>query len=59
MLTCSVSSLADMAEYLSWELESQLYPTVRWLVMHRRAKVVDMVHPQLRTVFTLAPIPVP
>ncbi|EIN09994.1 hypothetical protein PUNSTDRAFT_120231 [Punctularia strigosozonata HHB-11173 SS5] len=48
-------SLAEMADYLGWELESQLYPTVRWLVMHRRAKVVDMVHPQLRTVFTLAP----
>ncbi|KAH9928699.1 nitrogen permease regulator of amino acid transport activity 3-domain-containing protein [Fomitopsis serialis] len=48
-------SLADMASLLDWDLESQVYPTVRWLVHHRRAKVVDIVHPGLRTVFTVPP----
>jgi len=30
-----------------------VYPIVRWLVHHRRAKVVDMVHRGLKTVFAL------
>ncbi|CCL98792.1 uncharacterized protein FIBRA_00797 [Fibroporia radiculosa] len=46
-------SLADMATLLDWDLESQVYPTVRWLVHHRRAKVVDFVHPGLKTVFSI------
>ncbi|KAJ7659963.1 nitrogen permease regulator of amino acid transport activity 3-domain-containing protein [Mycena rosella] len=46
-------SLADMASLLEWDLETQVFPTVRWLVHHRRAKVVDIVHPGLKTVFTL------
>ncbi|KAH7928260.1 hypothetical protein BV22DRAFT_218824 [Leucogyrophana mollusca] len=54
--TASVTlSLADMASLLDWDLESQVYPTVRWLVHHRRAKVVDIVHSGLKTIFTLAP----
>ncbi|KAG7089698.1 hypothetical protein E1B28_011353 [Marasmius oreades] len=48
-------SLADLASLLDWELESQVYPIVRWLVQHRRAKVVDVVHSGLKTVFTLPP----
>ncbi|KAJ6513412.1 nitrogen permease regulator of amino acid transport activity 3-domain-containing protein [Mycena sanguinolenta] len=48
-------SLADMASLLDWDLESQVFPTVRWLVHHRRAKVVDIVHLGLKTVFTLPP----
>ncbi|KAJ7352602.1 nitrogen permease regulator of amino acid transport activity 3-domain-containing protein [Mycena albidolilacea] len=48
-------SLADMASLLDWDLETQVFPTVRWLVHHRRAKVVDIVHPGLKTVFTLPP----
>lgn len=48
-------SLADMAGLLDWELESQVLPTVRWLVQHRRAKIVDIVHAGLKTVFTLPP----
>ncbi|KAL0573407.1 Nitrogen permease regulator 3 [Marasmius crinis-equi] len=48
-------SLADLASLLDWELESQIYPIVRWLVQHRRAKVVDVVHSGLKTVFTLPP----
>jgi hypothetical protein len=47
--------LADMASLLDWDLETQVFPTVRWLVHHRRAKVVDIVHPGLKTVFTLPP----
>ncbi|KAH8100833.1 nitrogen permease regulator of amino acid transport activity 3-domain-containing protein [Cristinia sonorae] len=47
--------LADMASLLDWDLESQVYPTVRWLVHHRRAKIVDVVHPGLKTVFSLPP----
>ena len=43
-----------MASLLDWDLSSQVYPIVRWLVHHRRAKLVDLVHPQLKTVFTLA-----
>lgn len=42
-----------MASLLDWDLESQVLPTVRWLVQHRRAKVVDIVHAGLKTVFTL------
>lgn len=52
--TASVTlSLADMASLLDWDLESQVMPTVRWLVQHRRAKVVDIVHVGLKTVFTI------
>ncbi|KAJ7104261.1 nitrogen permease regulator of amino acid transport activity 3-domain-containing protein [Mycena belliarum] len=54
--TASVTlSLADMASLLDWDLETQVFPTVRWLVHHRRAKVVDIVHAGLKTVFTLPP----
>ncbi|KAF8207582.1 nitrogen permease regulator of amino acid transport activity 3-domain-containing protein [Mycena galopus ATCC 62051] len=48
-------SLADMASLLDWDLDTQVFPTVRWLVHHRRAKVVDIVHLGLKTVFTLPP----
>ncbi|KAJ7591166.1 nitrogen permease regulator of amino acid transport activity 3-domain-containing protein [Mycena floridula] len=48
-------SLADMATLLDWDLDSQVFPAVRWLVLHRRAKIVDLVHGGLKTVFTLAP----
>jgi hypothetical protein len=48
-------SLASMAATLSWDLDSQVYPTVRWLVQHRRAVVMDVVHPRLKTRFALAP----
>lgn len=52
--TVSVTlSLNDMASLLDWDLESQIYPIVRWLVHHRRAKIVDTVHHSLKTVFTL------
>jgi hypothetical protein len=44
-----------MASLLDWDLETQVIPTVRWLVQHRRAKVVDIVHAGLKTVFTLPP----
>ncbi|EPQ52757.1 hypothetical protein GLOTRDRAFT_79921 [Gloeophyllum trabeum ATCC 11539] len=47
--------LADMAIELDWDLETQVYPVVRWLVYHRRAKVVDVVHEGLKTVFTISP----
>ena len=43
----------DVASLLDWDLEAQVYPIVRWLVHHRRAKIVDMVHRRLKTVFTL------
>ncbi|KAH6913268.1 nitrogen permease regulator of amino acid transport activity 3-domain-containing protein [Coprinopsis sp. MPI-PUGE-AT-0042] len=46
-------SLADMGNLLDWDLERQVYPVVRWLVQHRRAKVVDVVNPGLKTVFAL------
>lgn len=53
-------SLADMASLLDWDLESQVYPVVRWLVHHRRAKLVDVVHPGLKTVFSVpATLPSP
>jgi len=42
-----------MANLLDWDLYSQVYPIVRWLVLHRRAKVVDVVHPGLKTAFAL------
>jgi nitrogen permease regulator 3-like protein len=48
-------SLADIANILDWDLESQVFPVVRWLVQHRCAKVVDTVHPGLKTVFSLPP----
>lgn len=44
-----------MASLLDWDLESEVFPTVRWLVHHRRAKLVDVVHSGLKTIFTLAP----
>ncbi|KAI6147032.1 nitrogen permease regulator of amino acid transport activity 3-domain-containing protein [Pisolithus thermaeus] len=55
--TASVTlSLSDMANLLEWDLETQIYPTVRWLVHHRRAKVVDTIHLGLKTIFTIPPI---
>ena len=44
-----------MANILDWDLESQVYPIVRWLVLHRRARIVDVVHAGLKTVFALPP----
>ncbi|TDL21958.1 hypothetical protein BD410DRAFT_840090 [Rickenella mellea] len=46
-------SLAVMADSLAWDLETQVYPTVRWLIEHRKAKIVDTVHRDLKTVFVL------
>ncbi|KAA1467722.1 hypothetical protein DENSPDRAFT_832837 [Dentipellis sp. KUC8613] len=46
-------SLVDMSSLLDWDLETQVFPIVRWLIHHRRAKVVDIVHRGLKTVFTL------
>ena len=46
-------SLAELASLLDWHLESQVYPAARWLVLHRRAKIVDVVHPSLKTVFSV------
>jgi nitrogen permease regulator 3-like protein len=43
----------DVASLLDWDLETQVYPIVRWLVHHRRAKIIDMVHCGLKTVFSL------
>ena len=54
-LASMMLSLADMASLLDWNLESQVYPAVRWLVLHRRAKIVDVVHSSLKTVFTVPP----
>ncbi|TFK28214.1 hypothetical protein FA15DRAFT_665708 [Coprinopsis marcescibilis] len=52
--TASITlSLADMSSELDWDLETQIYPVVRWLVQHRRAKVVDTVNPGLKTIFSL------
>ncbi|KAF9446305.1 hypothetical protein P691DRAFT_761748 [Macrolepiota fuliginosa MF-IS2] len=48
-------SLADVASLLDWDLEAQVYPIVRWLVYHRRAKIVDTIHPGLKTAFTVPP----
>ncbi|KAG9315080.1 nitrogen permease regulator of amino acid transport activity 3-domain-containing protein [Chiua virens] len=54
--TASVTlSLADMASLLDWDLESEVFPAVRWLVQHRRAKLVDVVHSGLKTIFSLPP----
>ena len=44
-----------MASLLDWDLESEVFPTVRWLVHHGRAKFVDVVHSGLKTIFTLSP----
>jgi nitrogen permease regulator 3-like protein len=44
-----------MASLLEWDLEAQVFPIVRWLVQHRKAKLVDVVNPGLKTVFTLPP----
>lgn len=44
-----------MASLLDWDYDTQVVPTVRWLVQHRRAKVVDLVQRGLKTVFTLPP----
>ncbi|KAF7424382.1 hypothetical protein PC9H_009689 [Pleurotus ostreatus] len=54
-LASVILSLADLAALLDWDLEAQVYPTVRWLVLHRRAKVIDTVHAGLKTIFTLPP----
>ncbi|KIY73207.1 hypothetical protein CYLTODRAFT_342484 [Cylindrobasidium torrendii FP15055 ss-10] len=48
-------SLGDMASLLDWDYDTQVVPTVRWLVQHRRAKVVDLVQGGMKTVFTLPP----
>ncbi|KAJ3885187.1 nitrogen permease regulator of amino acid transport activity 3-domain-containing protein [Lentinula edodes] len=48
-------SLADLASLLDWDLETQVFPTVRWLVLHRKAKIVDIINLNLKTVFTLPP----
>ncbi|KAF5367533.1 hypothetical protein D9758_003810 [Tetrapyrgos nigripes] len=54
--TVSVTlSLADVASLLDWDLETQIYPTARWLVLHRKAKIIDVIHDGLKTVFTLPP----
>jgi hypothetical protein len=45
--------LADMGNLLDWDLEAQVFPVVRWLVLHRRAKVVDTINPGLKTIFAL------
>ena len=42
-----------MASLLDWDLEAQIYPVVRWLVYYRRAKIVDTLHPGLKTAFTV------
>ncbi|KAH9856642.1 nitrogen permease regulator of amino acid transport activity 3-domain-containing protein [Lenzites betulinus] len=46
-------SLAEMSSLLDLHLESQVYPAVRWLVQHRRVKIVDVVHLGLKTVFSV------
>jgi nitrogen permease regulator 3-like protein len=47
--------LEDMSNLLDWDLETQVFPVVRWLVHHRRAKVVDIVREGLKSVFSLPP----
>ncbi|KAJ3874148.1 nitrogen permease regulator of amino acid transport activity 3-domain-containing protein [Lentinula edodes] len=47
-------SLADLAGLLDWDLETQVFPTVRWLVLHQKAKIVDIINLNLKTVFTLS-----
>ncbi|KAG6374307.1 nitrogen permease regulator of amino acid transport activity 3-domain-containing protein [Boletus reticuloceps] len=51
----TASVTLHMASLLDWDLESEVFPTVRWLVHHRRAKLVDVVHSGLKTIFTLSP----
>ena len=46
-------SLNDMATLLDWDLHKQVFPTVRYLVQRRRAKVVDLVRSSLKSIFTL------
>ncbi|KAF8577795.1 hypothetical protein K439DRAFT_1664082 [Ramaria rubella] len=48
-------SLNDMATLLDWDLHKQVFPTVRYLVQRRRAKVVDLVRSSLKSIFTLSP----
>jgi nitrogen permease regulator 3-like protein len=55
LLNGVLARLADMADLLEWDLEAQVFPIVRWLVHHRRAKIVDVVHEGLKTVFSLPP----
>ncbi|KAI0087299.1 nitrogen permease regulator of amino acid transport activity 3-domain-containing protein [Irpex rosettiformis] len=55
-MTTVTLCLADLASLLDWDLEGQVYPTVRWLVRHKRAKLVDVVHSGLRTIFALPQI---
>lgn len=47
--------LADVASLLDWDLDAQVYPVVRWLVYHRRAKIVDTIHAGLKTAFAIPP----
>lgn len=53
MLTIYISRLNDMAVLLNWNLEEKIYPTVRYLVQRRRAKLVDTVRSSLKSVFAL------
>lgn len=54
VINCTIQfRLAELASILDWDLETQIFPTVRWLVQHRKAKVVDVVNANLKTVFTL------
>lgn len=46
--------LSDMASALDWNLDKQVYPTVRYLVQRRRAKVVDLVRSSLKSVFAIS-----
>lgn len=46
-------SLNDMATLLNWNLEEKIYPTVRYLVQRRRAKLVDTVRSSLKSIFAL------
>jgi nitrogen permease regulator 3 len=48
-----VVSLNDMASLLDWDLHQKVFPTVRYLVQRRRAKVVDLVRSSLKSIFTL------
>ncbi|KZS99072.1 hypothetical protein SISNIDRAFT_492355 [Sistotremastrum niveocremeum HHB9708] len=48
-------NLRDLGILLNWPMETHVYPIVRWLVKHRRAKLIDAVHPSLKTIFGLAP----
>ena len=44
-----------MATLLDWDLHKEVFPTVRYLVQRRRAKVVDLVRSSLKNIFTLPP----